>query len=192
MSEKMVIIKNRSFNTVGYSIPEDKIQRTFAPNEEKKITFSELEKLSFQPGGTFLIANYLQVKTAEAIEELGMHVEPEYNMSAEDVKKLMLEGSLDAFLDCLDFAPEGVIQIIKDLAVNLPLNDVAKRKAIKDKTNYDVDRAIANIQAEKAAELAEKGGENAESGAKQRRVQPEEKPAGRRTTPNYNVVSTGE
>jgi hypothetical protein len=72
------------------------------------------------------------------------------------------------------------------------LNDVAKRKAIKDKTNYDVDRAIANIQAEKAAELAEKGGENAESGAKQRRVQPEEKSAGRRTTPNYNVVSTGE
>ena len=192
MSDKMVIVKNRSFNSVGYSIPEDKIQRTFAPSEEKKITFSELEKLSFQPGGMFLIANYLQIKNVDAIEDLGMQVEPEYNMSAEDIKKLMLEGSLDAFLDCLDFAPEGVIQIIKDLAVSLPLNDVAKRKAIKDKTNYDVDRAIANIQAEKAAELAEKGGENAESGVKQRRVQPEEKSAGRRTTPNYNVVSTGE
>ena len=74
-----------------------------------------------------------------------MNIEPEYNMSVEDVKKLMLEGSLDAFLDCLDFAPAGVIQIIKDLAVKLPLNDVAKRKAIKDKTNFDVDRAIANI-----------------------------------------------
>ena len=148
-----------------------------------KMGFGEIESMQF------LIANYLQIKTAEAIEELGMHVEPEYNMSAEDVKKLMLEGSLDAFLDCLDFAPEGVIQIIKDLAVNLPLNDVAKRKAIKDKTQFDVDRAIANIQAEKAAELAEKGGENAESGAKQRRVQPEEKPAGRRTTPNYKVVN---
>ena len=121
-----------------------------------------------------------------------MNIEPEYNMSVEDVKKLMLEGSLDAFLDCLDFAPAGVIQIIKDLAVKLPLNDVAKRKAIKDKTNFDVDRAIANIQAEKAAELAEKGEENAESSAKQRRVQPEEKPAGRRTTPNYNVVNIGE
>lgn len=191
MADKIVIVKNRSSNTVGYTIAEDGVRRTFTQGEEKRVPLSELEKLSYKPGGAFLIANYLQIKDAEAIEELGMHVEPEYNMSAEDVKKLMVEGSLDAFLDCLDFAPEGVIQIIKDLAVKLPLNDVAKRKAIKDKTNFDVDRAIANIQAEKAAELAEKGGENAESGAKQRRVQPEEKPAGRRTTPNYNVVSTG-
>ena len=192
MADKIVIVKNRSSNTVGYTIAEDGVRRTFTQGEEKKVPLSELEKLSYKPGGAFLIANYLQIKDAEAIEELGMHIEPEYNMSVEDVKKLMVEGSLDAFLDCLDFAPEGVIQIVKDLAVKLPLNDVAKRKAIKDKTNFDVDRAIANIQAEKAAELAEKGGENAESGVKQRRVQPEEKPTGRRTTPNYNVVSTGE
>jgi hypothetical protein len=147
-----------------------------------------LEKLTYQPGGTYIITNYLQIKDTEVIDDLGMTIEPEYNMSAEDVKKLMIEGSLDAFLDCLDFAPEGVIQIIKDLSVKLPLNDVAKRKAVKDKTGFDVDRAIANIQAEKAAELAEKG-EVAESGEKKRRVQPEEKPAGRRTTPNYKVVS---
>ena len=192
MSEKMVIVKNRSSNTVSYSIPEDGIRRHFSQGEEKTLPLSEMEKLTYRPGGSYLIANYLQIKDAEAIEKLGMNIEPEYNMSVEDVKKLMLEGSLDAFLDCLDFAPAGVIQIIKDLAVKLPLNDVAKRKAIKDKTNFDVDRAIANIQAEKAAELAEKGGESAESGVKQRRVQPEEKPAGRRTTPNYNVVSAGE
>lgn len=192
MSEKMVIVKNRSSNTVSYSIPEDGIRRHFSQGEEKTLPLSEMEKLTYRPGGAYLIANYLQIKDAEAIKKLGMNIEPEYNMSVEDVKKLMLEGSLDAFLDCLDFAPAGVIQIIKDLAVKLPLNDVAKRKAIKDKTNFDVDRAIANIQAEKAAELAEKGGESAESGVKQRRVQPEEKPAGRRTTPNYNVVSAGE
>lgn len=145
MADKIVIVKNRSSNTVGYTIAEDGVRRTFTQGEEKRVPLSELEKLSYKPGGAFLIANYLQIKDAEAIEELGMHVEPEYNMSAEDVKKLMVEGSLDAFLDCLDFAPEGVIQIIKDLAVKLPLNDVAKRKAIKDKTNFDVDRAIANI-----------------------------------------------
>jgi hypothetical protein len=188
MTDKIVIVKNRSSGTVGYKIPEDNIRRIFTKGEEKRISITELEKLSFQPGGSYIMANYLQIKDAEAIEELGIHTEPEYNMSVEDIKKLMLEGSLDAFLDCLDFAPEGVIQIIRELSINLPLNDVAKRKAIKDKTGFDVDRAIANIQAEKAAELAEKG-EVAESGEKKRRVQPEEKPAGRRTTPNYKVVS---
>jgi len=39
----------------------------------------------------------------------------------------MKTGSLDEFLDCLDFAPEGVTDLIKTLAVELPLNDVAKR-----------------------------------------------------------------
>jgi hypothetical protein len=54
----------------------------------------------------------------------------------------MQNGSLDEFLDCLDFAPEGVIDLIKTLAVELPLNDVAKREAILNKTGFNVDNAI--------------------------------------------------
>lgn len=190
MNEKIVVVKNRSSNSVSYSIPEEGIRRHFAQNEEKRLPVSELEKLTYQPGGPYLIANYLQIKDVEAIKELNIQVEPEYNMSAEDVKNLMVEGSLDAFLDCLDFAPQGVIQIIKDLAIKLPLNDVSKRKAIKDKTGFDVDRAIANIQAEKAAEAAEKGETvSDDKGEKKRRVVSEEKPAGRRTVPNYKVVN---
>jgi len=39
----------------------------------------------------------------------------------------MTTGSLDEFLDCLDFAPSVIIDMIKVLAVDLPLNDVSKR-----------------------------------------------------------------
>ena len=60
----------------------------------------------------------------------------------EDIKKLLLTGSLDAFLDCLDFAPEGVLGIVKTLAVSLPVNDVAKRDAILEKLNFNVTKAI--------------------------------------------------
>jgi hypothetical protein len=56
----------------------------------------------------------------------------------------MEEGTLDEFLDCLDFAPIGVIDLIKRYAVALPLSDYNKRKAIKDKLGYDVDAAIKN------------------------------------------------
>jgi hypothetical protein len=66
----------------------------------------------------------------------------------------MKEGSLDEFLDCLDFAPVGVIDLIKRYAVALPLNDHNKRKAIKDKLGYDIDAAIKNDQATKDAEKA--------------------------------------
>lgn len=54
----------------------------------------------------------------------------------------MAQGSLDEFLDCLDFAPEGVLDLIKNLSVELPLNDVAKREAIFNKLGFNVDNAI--------------------------------------------------
>ena len=49
---------------------------------------------------------------------------------------------MSQFLDCLDFAPQGVIDTIKKVAVQIKLNDVAKRQAIKDKTGFDVTKAI--------------------------------------------------
>ena len=51
-------------------------------------------------------------------------------------------GSMDEFLDCLDFAPDGVIDLVKNLAVTLKLNDYAKREAILEKTGFDVTKAI--------------------------------------------------
>ena len=54
----------------------------------------------------------------------------------------MIEGTLDQFLDCLDFAPEGVKEMIKEMAVDLPLNDMAKREAIQEKLGFNVTKAI--------------------------------------------------
>ena len=84
---------------------------------------------------------------------MGVHTEPEYYLDEAGVIKLLTEGSLDEFLDCLDFAPIGVIDLIKSLAVSLPLSDYNKRKALKDKTGFDLDKALTN----KEAELAEDG-----------------------------------
>ena len=63
-------------------------------------------------------------------------------MSKEDVIELINNGSQDAWLDCLDFAPEGVLDMVKQLSVSIPLNDYAKRRALKEKTGFDVDAAI--------------------------------------------------
>lgn len=51
-------------------------------------------------------------------------------------------GTLDQFLDCLDFAPEVIKELIKTMAVELPLNDMSKREAIKEKLGFDVSKAI--------------------------------------------------
>ena len=137
-------VTNRSTSRVGYTLPEDKIRRTFAPGEAKVLPYWELEKLTFQPGGCSLIANYLLIENEEAIQKLGMPTEPEYYMTHNQVIDLMKTGSIDAWIDCLNFAPQGVIDMIQDLSVTLPLNDVEKRTILKEKIGFDVDAAIRN------------------------------------------------
>lgn len=181
-SSKILKVKNRSASLAVYSIPEINIRREFAPGETKNITYGELEKLSYQPGGRTIMQNFLQIIDPEATGDLGINREPEYDLSEQQIVDLMTKGSLDAFLDCLDFAPVGVIDLIKKFSVSLPLNDIDKRDALKKKTGFDVTVALANMQKEKE-DMDTPAVEN-----KERRVKTESAPEGRRTTPKYNVV----
>lgn len=144
--EKSTLIKvlNRDNGAVVYAIPEmNGLKRVYQAGETKEITFEEIEKLSYIPGGMELLEDSLVIlNNNEAIKEILGHVEPEYSYSKDDVINLMKNGSLDEFLDCLDFAPEGVKDLIKTLSVELPLNDVAKREAILNKLGFNVDNAI--------------------------------------------------
>ena len=144
--EKSTLIKvlNRDNGAVVYSIPEmNGLKRVYQAGETKEITFEEIEKLSYIPGGMELLQDCLVIlDNDEAIKKILGHVEPEYSYTKDDIINLMKNGSLDEFLDCLDFAPEGVKDLIKTLSVELPLNDVAKREAILNKLGFNVDNAI--------------------------------------------------
>lgn len=153
--DKLVKVLNRDNGSVVYSIPElNGLLRVYQAGEIKEIPFGELQQLSYIPGGKALLEDSLVIQDAEAVKELLGEVEPEYNYGKAEIIKLMKQGSLDQFLDCLDFAPEGVQDLIKTLSVELPLNDVAKRQAIYQKLNFNVDNAI-RIQKE-SEEPAEK------------------------------------
>lgn len=194
MIEKDTLIKvrNRDNGTVGYTIPDlGNLHRTFQPNEIKKLSFEELQKLSWVDGGAVLLRDYLVIEdNPEAIAELIGKVEPEYNYTEKEVTVLLQSGSLDQLKDALDYAPKGVIELIKDLAVKLPLNDIAKMKAIKEKTGFNVETAIMINE-----ETSEKIDEKTNSG---RRAEPisvngNQTQTIRRsepiTTGKYNIVS---
>ena len=169
-------VKNRSSSVVVYRIPESNLRREFQPGETKKIPFGELEKLTYQQGGREMLEQFLQIVDEDVTSNLNVHREVEYDMSEAQVADLLRNGSLDAFLDALDFAPIGVIDLIKALAIKLPLTDLNKRKALKEKTGFDVDKALVHIEEEKAEE-----GEHIEPIPAERRVKTET-PSGRRTT----------
>lgn len=140
---KKIRVKNRVNSPVVYIVPDmGNLKREFQGQQEKILTFEELRKLSYTPGGDVLLRDYLVIRDEEALKALDLNVEPEYFYNKQDVIKLLQHGSLDEFLDCLDFAPEGVLDLIKEYAVTLPLNDVAKRQAILDKLGFNVTVAI--------------------------------------------------
>lgn len=185
----MYNVKNRSAGVAVYKIPELGIRRSFAPGEVKQISAEELEKLTYRPGGMAILANFLQIQSEEAIKKIGLNPQPEYHMSERDIAKLMTSGSLDEFLDCLDFAPPGVIDLIKKMSVSLPLNDLAKRNALKEKTGFDCDAALKHVMEEKEDD------DNSilkNTTTTERRVKKDAAAgsAERRTAPKYNIVST--
>lgn len=190
----MYKVKNRGASTVVYKIADKGIRREFKPGQIMSISSEELEELTFQPGGTLILSQFLQIMDLEGIQAARIKTEPEYHMSEADVAKLITSGSLDAFLDALDFAPIGVIDLIKKLSITIPMVDIQKRKALKEKTGFDVEAALKHNEESKEDDQktilkTDNGGE--------RRVK-SDAPAGRRTTPTvtapaatpkYNIVT---
>lgn len=182
----MYNVKNRGASTVVYRINEgDKIiRREFKPGQTLRISSEELEKLTYQPGGSAILSQFLQILDLEGIKHLNVKAEPEYYMSEADVAKLITSGSLDAFLDALDFAPIAIIDLIKKLSIDLPMVDIQKRKALKEKTGFDVEAALKHAEEDKEDE-----GATILKQTTERRVQPDAASAGRRTAPKYNIIT---
>lgn len=179
------LVTNRSASQVIYRIPEDNIRREFAPRETKKISGEELEKLTFQAGGREILANFLQIQNEQELDNLNIAVEPEYFMTEEQVIELIKNGSVDAFTDALNFAPIGVIDLIKDLSVKLPLENTEKKKVLKEITGFNLDKALENLEAEREASKPAAAAKSDKSAATPAAPTA---PAGRKTNPNYKVV----
>lgn len=193
----LVDVTNRNNGFTGYSIPDLGVKRLFNLKETKKIPLNELEALSFVPGGDFILKNYLIVNDKSALEFLNIVTEPEYFYSEKEITHLLELGSLDQLEDCLNFAPAGVIELLKDIAIKIELPDMRKRKMIADKTGFDVNSAI-NINTMLNAEDATPAEQQTTTKRKAAPVETSSNTATRKATaidippivlPSYNVVS---
>lgn len=139
---KIISLTNRDTGSVGYTIPDTGTHRRFTPGETKQVTFDEIEKLSWAPGGKEMLRDFLIIQDQEAAEEILGNVEPEYFYTKATVDKLLQEGSLEQLQDTLEYAPKGVLELVKQEAVELKLDSSAKREEIKKATNFNVTNAI--------------------------------------------------
>jgi hypothetical protein len=188
-NETIIKVTNRSFGRTGYSLPERNVRRQFEPKQTKEITMGELRELDGRAGGHYLLENCLIIKNEEAVAELLGEVEPEYYYTEKEIKDLLLSGTLDELKDCLDFAPVGVLNTIKDLAVELQLNDMNKREAIYDALGFDVTNAIRINKESQIVEEEKPKPKTRRAGNKTQEEETTTQQTGRRTNPpKYKVV----
>ena len=138
----LIQVRNRNHGSTGYTLDEGKLHREFSLNETKKVPFAELKQLQYAPGGEYILNNYLVIENKEALDLLNMAVEPEYFYDETNIRKVLFEGSIDAFADFLDFAPKGAIEIAKDMAIKEEIPDVRKRDMLSKKTGLNITSAI--------------------------------------------------
>lgn len=143
--DSKIKVTNRSNGTVILKVQDRHFRAELNPKETRVLNYGDILDVAAQPGGRNLIYNFLLIQDAEALRQgLNVKEEPEYWLTEEKIPSWMNTCSLDEFKDALQFAPQGVLDLIKKYAVSQPLNDMAKRIAIKDALQFDVTLAIAN------------------------------------------------
>lgn len=139
--DDLISVRNRNNGETWYQL-DSGIVRAFQRDEIKKVPFKELVQLNYSEGGRALLAENLVIENKEALALLNMNVEPEYFYEDSDIRMLLFDGTYDEFADFLDFAPEGAIEIAKDIAVREEIPDVRKRDMLSKKTGLNINNAI--------------------------------------------------
>lgn len=182
-----VTVTNRNNGTTGYTL-QNGVRRQFQIGQSRKVDLEELRELAAIPGGEYILQNYLIINDKTALDYLNIAPEPEYFYTEKEIKELLLNGTLDQFEDCLNFAPQGVIDLVKSMAIDLKLPDVRKRELIFEKTGFNVTNAL-NVNAVLDAE-SEKPIDKPKVERKAQPITAVTEPTRKAAPPKYNVVST--
>jgi hypothetical protein len=183
--DRVISLLNRDTGSVGYTLDDTGTHRRFTPGETKQVTFDEVEKLSWAPGGKELLKDYLIIQDEEAAREILGDIEPEYFYTKETIQKLLSEGTLEQLQDTLDFGPKGVVDLVKQEAVEMRIDSTVKREEIQKHTSFNVDRAI---QIDKESE--EDGEDNKDATTTHRRANPIAASEPKNSTRRANAMST--
>lgn len=191
---KYVEVTNRNNGITGYTLSNG-LERTFNLRETKKIPLEELQEVEAIPGGEYLLRNYLMIKDQTALEYLNINPEPEYFYTEDEIQELLNNGTIEQLEDCLNFAPQGVIDLVKSFAVKLEIPDIRKRDLITKKTGFNISNAIMVNKA-----LEEEPTPAVEATTTQRKAEPvkaatsarKAAPVTTKSTPSYKVVTPKE
>lgn len=144
LNTKIAVVK-RAKGSVGYKIDTLRVSRSWKHDAKDPIYIpvAELIELTTIPGGRKLLEEYLIIQDEEArLEVLGIETSPEYLYTEKEVNYLLHKASNEQLLDCLDYAPIGVLDLIKMLAIQAKPDTTVKIDAINAKFNINLEELI--------------------------------------------------
>lgn len=141
---RRVPVRSRTEGSVAYKLDSLRVARSWPKSGAVlQISIDELKELMVYPGGEYILRNLVIIEDeAVRIEILGAEVQPEYNYTEDEIKYLLYEAEDNALLDCLDYAPVGVLELIKEFSLEKMPNTTAKIKAINQKLNINLNKII--------------------------------------------------
>lgn len=158
MDNTKIAVQNLTDNDVVYIDDNGGISRRMVFHAQQTIPVEKevIERMQYDTGGSILLKDFLSVKDEDMRADIGIPEDQiEYNWTKEDVKNLLTSGEEDALRDALDFAPQGIIDMIIDMAVDMPLNDRNKVEIIAEATGRNIEMMINNkLQYEKSTDKA--------------------------------------
>lgn len=183
--KRKVKVTNRTSGMLGYTIDVLRVSRFWnKPGDYLNIAIDELLELKTVPGGMNILTNWVVIEDEEALKIVfdDQEVQPEYKYGLEEVDFLLYEATLEQLLDALDYAPEGVLNLILSNSKKKLPNTTAKISAINDKFNTNINQAF---------ELNQGGledSEEAKEDVRPRRTAPIDLNEKEADIPKYNVV----
>lgn len=142
--DTMVKLVNMMDSPTGYKLMNGTFRR-FAPRASMSVTAGEVREVSNMPGTITLFQNYLRVDNKDLATELGVSddsFEHEYSWGKDEIVGALTTEPIEVLLDALDYAPDAIKESLVDVAVELEIPDVNRRKAIKDATGKDITKMI--------------------------------------------------
>lgn len=158
MDNTKIAVQNLTNNDVVYIDDNGGIIRRMVFHAQQTLPVEKevIERMQYDTGGAILLKDFLSVKDEDMRSSIGVPADQiEYNWTKKDVKELLTSGEEDALRDALDFAPQGIVDMIIDMAVDMPLNDRNKVEIISEASGRNIEMMINNkLQYEKASEKA--------------------------------------
>lgn len=151
-----VKLTNMMNSPSGYKLPNGTFRR-FAPNATMTVTAGEVREASNMPGAVQLFQNYIRINDKDLANELGVSDDSyvnEYSWTRENIVSALTTQPIEVLLDALDLAPDAVKESIVDLAVEMEIPDINRRKAIYEATGQDVTKMIEVKNAYKSKDEA--------------------------------------